>query len=652
MHLPKEIIVEPLRHRNENRLKLIFKYDKELIDSIKKIENSKWSASLRAWHIPANNDIHSLNNKFKGKIIFKIKKENSYKNTLIAKILIDKIEHKIILNLNNDIPIKEELAQIQKHYRLKNYPKWFFAETKQNYTYLIKLLQKNNYKFNIKYKKSIDEHSNPLIKNYVQIMLMRNNSKNTIQAYLPYFKAFVNYFKNKNQDITKLTAATINAYVKNKIIEEQLAENSQKHLISAIKYYYEHILQRDKLYFNLSNVNKKINTHINIQLPEILNIIKKISLPQEQLLVLFYYTFNLSFYEIAALKLKKSKLLLNKLFEEYPQQKKQIIKLVNEYYFTHKPKQYFFEKNELTNYTQKDIKLSIYSILGKYKMLSIYKKEYEHICLSANLKANSCKNYLSYFLTFLKYYNFIHPLNINEEQIKDFILNLNKNNYSKNTINQYINSIKLFYETGHKIIITGNKIFRPKRGKKLPVILNTEELSTFFNAIKNKKHKTLMLLTYSAGLRRNETLELRVKDIDFVRNEIRVNSGKGNKDRIRPILLEYIKEYKPEDYLFEGATGGKYSFSSFSRIFKNALKKSGIQKELTLHSLRHSFATHLIEQGTDVRYVQELLGHESIKTTVVYTHVARNKINKIKSPLDNINLKAKKDEQEDEKIPP
>ncbi len=183
-------------------------------------------------------------------------------------------------------------------------------------------------------------------------------------------------------------------------------------------------------------------------------------------------------------------------------------------------------------------------------------------------------------------------------------------------------------------------MLRPKKGERLPIVRNDKELSSLFSSIKNIKHRSLMLITYAAGLRRNETLELRVKDIDFERNEIRVNKGKGNKDRttllsesIKPTLLEYIKKDKPTDYLFEGALGGKYSFTSFARVLKNALTKTNILKDVTPHTLRHSFATHLLENGYDIRTIQELLGHSSIKTTMIYTHIA-NVGAGVKSPLD------------------
>ncbi len=239
----------------------------------------------------------------------------------------------------------------------------------------------------------------------------------------------------------------------------------------------------------------------------------------------------------------------------------------------------------------------------------------------------------------------MHPLTIKNDEIRAFLIKLNKGDYSKNTINQYINVIKLYYEKAHKREISNKYIFRPKRPNKLPDILSMSEIQKLFSQIKNLKHHCLLILTYSGGLRRSETINLRTKDIDFERNQILIRSGKGNKDRVTLLsenlkkeLYKYIEEYNPKKYLFEGATGGKYSFASFSKVLKKAVLKSEIQKNITIHSLRHSFATHLLEQGTDIRYIQKLLGHKNIKTTLLYTHVAKKEIRKIKSPLDNINL--------------
>ena len=175
------------------------------------------------------------------------------------------------------------------------------------------------------------------------------------------------------------------------------------------------------------------------------------------------------------------------------------------------------------------------------------------------------------------------------------------------------------------------------------------DISKILEATKNLKHKTILLLIYSAGLRLNELLELRIGDIDSEAMRIHIRFGKGKKDRyvmlsenVLELLREYYKVYKPNDYLIEGQNGGKYSPKSVQSVFKKSLQKSVVNKRATVHTLRHSFATHLLDDGTDIRYIQELLGHKRLETTQIYTHVSSHSINKIKSPADKLKIKIDK----------
>ena len=179
----------------------------------------------------------------------------------------------------------------------------------------------------------------------------------------------------------------------------------------------------------------------------------------------------------------------------------------------------------------------------------------------------------------------------------------------------------------------------------LPTVLSLKDISKILAVTKNLKHKTMLFLIYSAGLRLGELLELKLGDIDSDTMKIYVRKGKGKKDRyimlsenVLNLLRDYYKVYKPNDYIFEGQNGGKYSPKSVQSVFKTALKKAGIKKKATVHTLRHSFATHLLDDGTDIRYIQELLGHKRLETTQIYTHVSSYSINKIKSPADKLKI--------------
>ena len=210
--------------------------------------------------------------------------------------------------------------------------------------------------------------------------------------------------------------------------------------------------------------------------------------------------------------------------------------------------------------------------------------------------------------------------------------------------NQAVNAARLFFKT-----ITGSKLIteqieRPRREHKLPNVLSKEEVSLIIKAHTNVKHRTMLSLIYACGLRRSELLNLKPVHVDSKRNLLIIVNAKGKKDRIVPIsdkiiemLREYYKMFKPQKWLFEGQNKGEqYTAESLQNVLKQALTKTNIKKPVTLHWLRHSYATHLLESGTDLRYIQELLGHKSSKTTEIYTHVSTKSLQKIKSPFDDL----------------
>lgn len=225
---------------------------------------------------------------------------------------------------------------------------------------------------------------------------------------------------------------------------------------------------------------------------------------------------------------------------------------------------------------------------------------------------------------------------------RDYIL---KRKLSASYQSQFVNAIKLFYAniTHKKLVI--EDLIRPAHPKQLPKVISEEEVADMIRLTKNSKHRCLICLLYSGGLRRNEVLSLRPKDIDSKRMLIWVISGKGNKDRMVPLsqvmldmLRNYYREYKPKEYLFEGQYGGKFGERTIEIVVKEAAKRAGISRKVTPHVLRHSFATHLLESGINLRIIQELLGHKNPKTTQIYTHVSRDLIGNVKSPLDRLKL--------------
>lgn len=223
----------------------------------------------------------------------------------------------------------------------------------------------------------------------------------------------------------------------------------------------------------------------------------------------------------------------------------------------------------------------------------------------------------------------------------DYVL---KNKLSASYQNQVVNAVKLYFKTIKDTMIEVEKIHRPKRAKVLPNVLSKEEVKKILEANSNLKHKAMLSMIYSCGLRRSELLNLKFSDIDSKRNIVIIRQSKGKKDRITPLsakildlLRRYYKEYSPKTYLFEGQEKNtQYSARSLEEVLKKSVRLASINKPVTLHWLRHSYATHLLESGTDLRYIQELLGHNSSKTTEIYTHVSTKNIQQIKSPFDDL----------------
>lgn len=238
------------------------------------------------------------------------------------------------------------------------------------------------------------------------------------------------------------------------------------------------------------------------------------------------------------------------------------------------------------------------------------------------------------------YSHFKKPLNhINGQEFKEFLNNLSKKKYSPYTLNLYHATLKLVFEKIYQIPFNFDLPYA-KRAKKLPVVLSRDEIKKIIKAIKNRKHKLIISLSYGAGLRVSEAIKLKVKDIDLGELTIHLKRAKGAKDRITIIpeklkidLQNLVAGKRVNDYVFESTRGGKLTARTPQKAFSNALKRAKIKKQATFHSLRHSFATHLLENGVDVRYVQELLGHQNIRTTQRYTQVTNPRLKNIKSPL-------------------
>ena len=296
-----------------------------------------------------------------------------------------------------------------------------------------------------------------------------------------------------------------------------------------------------------------------------------------------------------------------------------------------------FEKNRKE---KKSIELPLLPELNKTAI-----DDFKKYLLSKRYSENTIKTYSEALCTFLR---FFHHKPISEIDNNDLIRFNNEYilllRLSSSFQNQIVNAVKLYFSTRQYKKLDPELVHRPRREKLLPNVLSKEEVKAILEAPTNLKHRAMLSLIYSCGLRCGELLTLEPHHIDSKRNIISIKNSKGKKDRIVPLsskildlLREYFRLHKPLKYLFEGQNKGQpYDARSLQLVLKQALQKKGIKKPVTLHWLRHSYATHLLESGTDLRYIQELLGHSSSKTTEIYTHVSTKSIQQIKSPFDDL----------------
>jgi site-specific recombinase XerD len=255
------------------------------------------------------------------------------------------------------------------------------------------------------------------------------------------------------------------------------------------------------------------------------------------------------------------------------------------------------------------------------------------------------ETYIDCIIALTKYFK-TSPDLLTSEQIRAYLIYcLVEKKLSKSWLNQTISALKILQVEVLKREWSMFDLPRVRQNIKLPVVFSLQEVTELLMALGNIKHRALLQLTYSAGLRVSEVRHLKVSDIDSSRMLVRVEQSKGNKDRyvvlspvVLPLLREYYKQYRPKVFLFENKDGLPVSEKTAQRIFKNALAKSGIKKDVSIHSLRHSYATHMMEQGVALPIIQQMMGHKSLRSTSIYLHVQQYSIDKVRSPLDNLNF--------------
>jgi site-specific recombinase XerD len=581
-------------------------------------------------------------------------------------VKIDKVNKRIYVDHGYRPGLFNKLAALKTGKWIKGQRVWGFPGNNETYVKVVGVIRDNGFSFvqrfgtvgpvepqvdlrNSSFQKKTESIKLPaegeaILAGYTQTICLRRLSPSTVETYTKFFKLFL--YENRGKTIPELTYHDLFAYVKQK--SKSLADTQLRQCIAAIKFYYENTLGRDKLFFNIQNKGQVNFTMAHIRFSTIEILLEDIRPVADRMLLFLYFHGNFSCGDIGQLPADEE-LLFGRSYRLPGQSGKSVAyfkALHAEFVEKHAPRHFLWEKGQ-GPYPPQELEEKLYRIMQHYRLGTVYKQNYKHILDCSELSGTTKSMYLSAFMRFIKYFNYRHPVHINNEDIRDYLL-LHREK-STSLQDNMINTFKFFFERVHRYEISGKYIIRPRKKKFLPDHFSQEEIGAMISVTGNVKHKLLISVAYAAGLRRSEIRDLLITNIDLKKNRLLVKDAKGGKDRytvlsghLHKLLKKYLLEYQPAKYLFEGARKGKkYSESSMANVLKKAAKGAGIRRRVHLHMLRHSFATHLLEQGHDIRYVQELLGHENIKTTQRYTHIVSDALRTVVSPLDQVVQKMK-----------
>jgi len=478
------------------------------------------------------------------------------------------------------------------------------------------------------------------LKVYADTMQLKRLSPSTQAVYSEFFDGFVNRYHQEK--IETFTFQQIYGYIKDQA--QHLGYTRRKQMIASIKFYYERVLGRDKMYFNLGKDVITVNVPIHIPFVTIKKILERVKSPHDKLILFLAYHINLTPKEIVNLKTEDH---ISARLEANTFGNKVVKKYLHDLWATHletlQPLKYLLEINGKP-IDALHLRKRVYKLLMYYKIEEIYTYQLDFALDQNDLSAITKRIYSNMFMYFLESFGYKHPTEIANEEIKEFLLLTGRKSPAYQ--NSVISAIRFCYKAIYNRTIDDRYLVRPFTGSKLPDVLDKDEIAAIYRQLENSKHRLLISLIYSSGLRRSEAQALETRDLNLKAGQLFVRDAKGNKDRITVLsgkltvlLKTYLAQYKPKRYLFEGDRPGEvYSYSSMSNVLKAAAKSAGIRRRVHLHMLRHSFATHCLEQGMDIRYVQELLGHYNLKTTERYTHITTVAMHKLKSPFDDLDI--------------
>jgi len=554
--------ISKITHHHEVRIRVDFPYNAEETARLKQIPDTRWSQSLKCWHVPYTKEVfEQLKEKFPDVEYVETRHATSMQKERVTPT--KKIE--LASKESNDISTKPKPSEIKSAITVTVYPKI------------------------IEIKMPKDEADIQFIRSFKYAKWNSNQYRWTVPNYGRNADLLKSYFSKKDAEI----------------IEHKVELQTASTEIEANKY--PTFSKTDFLVINTSNRSLRLYFVYNIEISKLLKKIPICVWNSDRRCWEMPYSekFLEQVKQIAAQFVLNFKYIEEKKLKVLPRKSKHDIKN-----FRPCPQNYINKLTEL-RYSQ-----------------------------------NTIDVYSDMFTEFINYYEDTVLDDITEPMIMDFLLYLvNTRHVSTSYQNQSINAVKFYYE---RVMGGKRKIYminRPREEQYLPEVLSQEEIVNIFNATQNLKHKAILMTTYSAGLRISEVINLKIKDIDSNRMQIRVEQAKGKKDRYTilgnkalEILRLYVAEYKPKIWMFEGKVGEQYAARTIQEILKKSVEKTNIKKRVTVHTLRHSFATHLLEAGTDLRYIQSLLGHANSKTTEIYTHITTKGFDQIKSPLDNLKI--------------
>jgi len=582
-----------IQHRSEIRIRVDFGYNAELVSKLRQIADARWSKTMGAWHIPYTKEAFGQLKELFPEVEYEKPVETSYATSLPQIIRIAKEENAIAAPIgkqNNEkakkvLTLKKTDLEASKNNELA--PKEHEILTKQKTGGLKFAITVTVYPKIIEIKMPKDEADIQFVRSFKHAKWNSNQYCWTVPNYARNADLLKSYFSKKDAKITDVESRHATS----------LPEETKHPAFS----------KTDFLVINTSNRTLRLYFVYNV---EISRLLKKIPM--------CVWNSDRRCWEMPH-------------SVKYLEQVKQVA-----------------AQFELKLIYNEEKKLKVLPRKSKHDIDNYRScpQNYVNKLTELRYSQNTIDVYTDMFTEFINHYEDTALDDITEPMIMDFLLYLvNTRHVSTSYQNQSINAIKFYFE---RVMGGKRKIYminRPREEQYLPEVLSTEEITRIINATDNLKHKVVLMTIYSSGLRIGEAINLKIKDIDSERMQIRVEQGKGKKDRYTllsvknlELLRKYFLEYKPKVWLFEGANGDIYSPKSIQLILKKAVLKVGIKKHITVHTLRHSFATHLLEAGTDLRDIQSLLGHANSKTTEIYTHITTKGFDQIKSPLDNLNI--------------